>query len=148
RATPKVMLPAPSLAHWFVGDRVFAGSAYADARAYMADIARIYREENAELASLGCTYVQIDEVPIPVTCDPGVQATIIKRGEDPMALIDLYVDTINDAIRDRPPGMTVVVHMCRGNEGVAGLGSGGYDAVAERVFGRLKVDGYLLEYDT
>jgi 5-methyltetrahydropteroyltriglutamate--homocysteine methyltransferase len=148
KATPKVMLPAPSLAHWFVGDRVFAGSPYADARAYMADIARIYREEIAELASLGCTYVQIDEVPIPVTCDPAVQAVIARRGEDPMALVDLYVDTINDAIRDRPAGMTVVVHMCRGNEGVAGLGSGGYDVVAERVFGRLKVDGYLLEYDT
>jgi 5-methyltetrahydropteroyltriglutamate--homocysteine methyltransferase len=44
--------------------------------------------------------------------------------------------------------MTVAVHMCRGNEGVAGLGSGGYDAIAERVFGRLQVDGYLLEYDT
>ncbi len=148
KATPKVMLPAPSLAHWFVGDRVFAGSPYADAREYMADIARIYREEIAELASLGCTYVQIDEVPIPVICDPDVQATIARRGEDAMALVDLYVDTINDAIRDRPPGMTVVVHMCRGNEGVAGLGSGGYDAIAERVFGRLKVDGYLLEYDT
>jgi 5-methyltetrahydropteroyltriglutamate--homocysteine methyltransferase len=148
KATSKVMLPAPSLAHWFVGDKVFAGSPYADAHEYMADIARIFREEIAELASLGCTYVQIDEVPIPVICDPGVQATIARRGEDAMALIDLYVDTINDAIRDRPPGMTVVVHMCRGNEGVAGLGSGGYDAVAERVFGRLKVDGYLLEYDT
>jgi 5-methyltetrahydropteroyltriglutamate--homocysteine methyltransferase len=148
RETPKVMLPAPSLAHWFVGDRVFSGSPYTDAREYLADIARIYREEIAELASLGCTYVQIDEVPIPVTCDPGVRATIARRGEDPMALIDLYVDAINEAIRDRPPGMTVVVHMCRGNEGVAGLGSGGYDAVAERVFGGLKVDGYLLEYDT
>jgi 5-methyltetrahydropteroyltriglutamate--homocysteine methyltransferase len=147
-ATPKVMLPAPSLAHWFVGDRVFAGSPYADAREYMADIARIYREEIAELAALGCSYVQIDEVPIPVTCDPAVQAIIARRGEDAMALIDLYVDTINDAIRDRPPEMTVAVHMCRGNEGVAGLGSGSYDAVAERVFGRLKVDGYLLEYDT
>jgi 5-methyltetrahydropteroyltriglutamate--homocysteine methyltransferase len=148
KATAKAMLPAPSLAHWFVGDKVFAGSPYADARAYMADIARIYREEIAELASLGCTYVQIDEVPIPVICDPSVQATIARRGEDAMALIDLYVDTINDCVRDRPSGMTVVVHMCRGNEGVAGLGSGGYDAVAERVFGRLKVDGYLLEYDT
>jgi 5-methyltetrahydropteroyltriglutamate--homocysteine methyltransferase len=148
KATPKVMLPAPSLAHWFVGDRVFAGGPYADARAYMADIARIYREEVAELASLGCTYVQIDEVPIPVICDPHVQAAIAKRGEEAMSLVDLYVDTINDCVRDRPPGMTVVVHMCRGNEGVAGLGSGGYDAVAERVFGRLKVDGYLLEYDT
>ena len=148
KATPKVMLPAPSLAHWFVGDRVFAAGPYADAREYMADIAGIYREEIAELASLGCAYVQIDEVPIPVTCDPAVQATIAKRGEAPLALVDLYVDTINDAIRDRPPGMTVVVHMCRGNEGVAGLGSGGYDTIAERVFGRLRVDGYLLEYDS
>jgi 5-methyltetrahydropteroyltriglutamate--homocysteine methyltransferase len=147
-ATPKVMLPAPSLAHWFVGDRVFAGSPYASAREYMADIAQMYREEIAELALLGCTYVQIDEVPIPVMCDPGVQAVIAGRGEDAMALVDLYVDTINAAIRERPPGMMVVVHMCRGNEGVAGLGSGGYEAIAERVFGRLKVDGYLLEYDT
>jgi 5-methyltetrahydropteroyltriglutamate--homocysteine methyltransferase len=142
------MLPAPSLAHWFVGNRVFAGSPYTSAGDYMADVARIYREEIAELASLGCTYVQIDEVPIPVICDASVQATIARRGEDAMALVDLYVDTINDAIRERPPGMTVVVHMCRGNEGVAGLGSGGYEAIAERVFGRLKVDGYLLEYDT
>jgi 5-methyltetrahydropteroyltriglutamate--homocysteine methyltransferase len=142
------MLPAPSLAHWFVGDRVFAGGPYADAREYMADIARIYREEIAELASLGCAYVQIDEVPVPVMCDPNVQAIVAGRGEDALALVDLYVDTINDAIRERPAGMTVVVHMCRGNEGVAGLGSGSYEAIAERVFGRLKVDGYLLEYDT
>jgi 5-methyltetrahydropteroyltriglutamate--homocysteine methyltransferase len=148
KATPKAMLPAPSLAHWFVGDRVFAGGPYADAREYMADIARIYREEIAELASLGCAYVQIDEVPVPVMCDPNVQAIVAGRGEDALALVDLYVDTINDAIRERPAGMTVVVHMCRGNEGVAGLGSGSYEAIAERVFGRLKVDGYLLEYDT
>ena len=148
RSTPKVMLPSPSMAHWFIGDAVFAGSPYASAREYMADIARIFREEIAALAALGCTYVQIDEVPIPVMCDPNVQATIRKRGEDPLELIDLYVDTVNEAIRDRPPSMAVAVHMCRGNEGVAGLGSGGYDAIAERVFGRLKVDGYLLEYDT
>jgi methionine synthase II (cobalamin-independent) len=142
------MLPGPSMAHWFIGDRVFAGSPYTSAQEYMADVARIFREEIAELAALGCTYVQIDEVPSPVMCDPNVQAIIARRGEDPMASIDLYVDTVNDAIRERPPGMTAAVHMCRGNEGVAGLGSGGYDAIAERVFGRLKVDGYLLEYDT
>jgi 5-methyltetrahydropteroyltriglutamate--homocysteine methyltransferase len=147
-ATAKAMLPAPSMAHWFIGDAVFSGGPYASTQDYMADIARIFREEIAELAALGCTYVQIDEVPIPVMCDPNVQATIRKRGEDPLALIDLYVDTVNDAIRDRPANMAVAVHMCRGNEGVAGLGSGGYDAIAERVFGRLKVDGYLLEYDT
>jgi 5-methyltetrahydropteroyltriglutamate--homocysteine methyltransferase len=147
-ATPKAMLPGPSMAHWFIGDRVFSGSPYSSAREYLSDVARIFREEIAELGALGCTYVQIDEVPIPVMCDPKVQAIIRARGEDPMGSIDLYVDTINGAIRDRPPGMTVAVHMCRGNEGVAGLGSGGYEAIAERVFGRLQVDGYLLEYDT
>jgi 5-methyltetrahydropteroyltriglutamate--homocysteine methyltransferase len=147
KATAKVMLPAPSFAHWFVGDAVFS-NVYADAREYMGDVARIFREEIAELASLGCRYIQIDEVPIPVMADQKVQAIIRNRGEDHLELVDLYVDAINDAIRDRPAGMKVCVHMCRGNEGVAGLGSGGYDEIAERAFGRLAVDGYLLEYDT
>jgi 5-methyltetrahydropteroyltriglutamate--homocysteine methyltransferase len=147
RKTAKVMIPAPSFAHWFIGNKALAG-VYRDARAYMADVAQVYREEIAELAALGCTYVQIDEVPIPVMSDPKVQAIIAQRGEDYGDLIDLYVDTVNDAIRDRPADMAIVVHMCRGNEGVAGLGSGGYEPIAERVFGRLAVDGYLLEFDT
>src|SRR5690349_6617542 len=146
--TAKAMLPAPSFAHWFIGDKALAGSPYVDTKAYMADVARVYREEVAALAELGCSYLQIDEVPIPVMSDPKVQAIIARRGEDHGALIDLYVDAINAAIADRPPGMAVAVHMCRGNEGVAGLGSGGYAPIAERVFGRLAVDGYLLEFDT
>ena len=148
KRTGKVMVPAPSFAHWFIGDATIADSPYTDKKQYMADVARIFREEIAELAALGCTYLQIDEVPIPVMADPKVQTIIRKRGEDHLVLIDLYVNAINDAIRDRPSNMTVVVHMCRGNEGIAGLGSGGYEPIAERVFGRLKVDGYLLEYET
>jgi 5-methyltetrahydropteroyltriglutamate--homocysteine methyltransferase len=148
RRTAKAMLPAPSFAHWFIGDKALAGSIYEDTASYMADVAAVYREEVAELAALGCRYLQIDEVPIPVMSDPKVQAIIAGRGEDHRALIDLYVDAINTAIEDRPPGMAVAVHMCRGNEGVAGLGSGGYEPIAERVFGRLAVDGYLLEFDT
>ena len=148
RKTAKAMLPAPSFAHWFIGDRALAGSIYKDTASYMADVAALYREEIAELAALGCGYLQIDEVPIAVMSDPKVQAIIARRGEDHRVLIDLYVDAINAAIRDRPPGMAVAVHMCCGNEGVAGLGSGGYEPIAERVFGRLAVDGYLLEFDT
>lgn len=148
KKTAKVMVPAPSFAHWFIGDATLSNGVYTDAKQYMADVARIFREEIAELGSLGCTYLQIDEVPIPVMSDPKVQGIIRKRGEDHLALIDLYVNAINDSIRDRPSNMTVVVHMCRGNEGIAGLGSGGYEPIAERVFGKLKVDGYLLEYET
>jgi 5-methyltetrahydropteroyltriglutamate--homocysteine methyltransferase len=148
RHTAKAMLPAPSFAHWFIGDKALSGSIYKDTQTYMADVARVYREEIAALAALGCSYLQIDEVPIAVMSDPKVHAIIAKRGEDYRILIDLYVDAINAAIKDRPPSMAVAVHMCRGNEGVAGLGSGGYEPIAERVFGRLAVDGYLLEFDT
>jgi 5-methyltetrahydropteroyltriglutamate--homocysteine methyltransferase len=62
-------------------------------------------------------------------------------------LIDDYIDAINDAVRDRPSNMTVAVHMCRGNVG-HGMADGGYDPVAERMFNRLNVAGFLLEYDT
>jgi len=146
RGTAKVMLPAPDLAHWFVGDRVFSG-VYSDRQEYLGDLAAVLREEIAELAKFGCTYVQIDEVPIPVMADAQVQAVILSRGEDHLDLVDSYVDAINDALRDRPSGMTVCLHMCRGNEG-SGLGSGGYDEIAERTFSRLQVDGYLLEYES
>jgi methionine synthase II (cobalamin-independent) len=148
KGTIKICLPAPSVVHWFIGNAVLSEGIYSTAREFMADVAAIYREELAELAALGCTYVQFDEVAIPIMCDPAIQETIARRGESHLDLIDLYVDTVNDAIRDRPAGMTACIHMCRGNEGVAGMGSGGYDPIAERVFGRLEVDGYLLEYDT
>jgi methionine synthase II (cobalamin-independent) len=146
KGTPKIMLPAPDLAHWFTGDRVFAG-VYADRRDYLADIAAMLGEEIRELAALGCSYVQIDEVPIPVMTDAKVQAVIRDRGENHVELIDAYVGAINAALHGRPAGMTVCLHMCRGNEGF-GLGSGGYDDIAERVFGELAVDGYLLEYES
>jgi 5-methyltetrahydropteroyltriglutamate--homocysteine methyltransferase len=148
KGTAKICLPAPSVVHWFIGDAVLSEGVYDSARAYLADVSAIYRAELAELAALGCTYVQFDEVAIPIMCDPAVQATIARRGENHLDLVDLYVDALNDAIRGRPAGMTACIHMCRGNEGVAGMGSGGYDPIAERVFGRLEVDGYLLEYDT
>ena len=137
-ATAKICLPAPSVVHWLIGDAVLSEGVYATARDYMADVAAIYHAELAELAALGCTYVQFDEVAIPIMCDPAVQDTIARRGESHLDLVDLYVDAINDAIRDRPAGMTACVHMCRGNEGVAGMGSGGYDPIAERVFGRTR----------
>lgn len=145
--TPKVTLPSPSTNHFFIGDATFADGPYDSARDYMADVSAIYRQELAELADLGCRYVQIDEVPLPVLCDPGVREILRERGEDPETVRDIYCDAIDDVVRDRPEGMTVVVHMCRGNEGTAGLGSGSYDWIAERAFA-MDVDGFFLEYDT
>jgi 5-methyltetrahydropteroyltriglutamate--homocysteine methyltransferase len=147
RRTPKITLPAPSVMHFFRGGRSIDPAVYADATEYMVDVARIYREELADLAALGCRYVQLDEVALPVMCDAGAQHIVRARGESVDRTVALYIDALNEAVRNRPSGMTIVVHMCRGNVG-DGMASTGYDPIAERAFATLNVDGFLLEFDT
>ena len=142
----KANLPTPSIAH-MAGDESFDRSVYPDRDAYLADVVSVLREEIADLAARGCAYLQMDEVPLAVLCDPKNRETLRQRGEDPDRVIESYIDAINEAVNDRPREMTIAVHMCRGNAD-HGMGSGGYDAFAERMFGRLDVDGYFLEYDT
>ncbi len=142
----KANLPTPSIAH-FRGDAAFDRSVYPDRKAYFADLARIMREEIADLAARGCTYLQMDEVPLAVLCDPRNRDAVKARGEDPDQLVDTYIDAINNSLAGRPAAMTVCVHMCRGNVG-HGMADGGYEPIAERMFNRLKVDGFFLEYDT
>jgi 5-methyltetrahydropteroyltriglutamate--homocysteine methyltransferase len=143
----KANLPTPSVAHFFTGDIVLDRSVYPDRERFIGDLARVLREEVADLAGRGCTYLQMDEVPLAVICDPANMAAVRRRGDDPDALIDLYIEPINDSIRDRPGSMTVCVHLCRGNAG-HGMADGGYEPIAERMFNRLAVDGFFLEYDT
>jgi 5-methyltetrahydropteroyltriglutamate--homocysteine methyltransferase len=143
----KANLPSPSVVHFYAGDAVLDRSVYPDRDALLQDVARVMREEVADLAARGCDYLQIDEVPLAVICDPRNRETVQRRGEDPHALIDSYIDAINASIRDRPANMSVCVHLCRGNAG-RGLGDGGYEPIAERLFNRLDVDGFFLEYDT
>ena len=136
KALPKANLPTPSVTHFFRGKTAIDSKLYPDVKALMADVAAAYREEVADLAARGCTYLQMDEVPLAVICDPRNRDIVQKRGEDPDRVIDAYIDAINDAIRDRPANMTVAVHMCRGNMG-HGMADGGYEAIGERLFGRL-----------
>ena len=146
KRTVKATLPSPTVNHFFSGDTGLKQSPYRDRAAFLADVAAIYRDEVADLARRGCTYLQIDEVPLAVLCDPKNQDVVRARGEDPRALISDYLAAINDSVRDRPANMTVCVHLCRGNQG-HGQASGGYEPVAERMFKELKVDGFFLEYD-
>lgn len=147
KRTAKATLPSPSANHFFSGDKSLAQSPYKDRKAFFADVCAIYRREIADLGRRGCTYLQIDEVPIAVLCDPANQGRVRERGEDPSELIDDYIAAINDAVRERPAGMTICVHLCRGNQG-HGQASGGYDPVAERLLQNTAVDGFFLEYDT
>jgi 5-methyltetrahydropteroyltriglutamate--homocysteine methyltransferase len=148
RHTPKVTLPTPSAMHFFVGPEGLDTAAYPDLKSFFTDLARVYREELADLARLGCTYVQLDEVPLALLCDEAVRDAVRARGEDPIALTDFYVAAVNAALEGRPAGMTVGMHLCRGNYKSGWIATGGYDAVAERLFNDAHVDAFFLEYDT
>jgi 5-methyltetrahydropteroyltriglutamate--homocysteine methyltransferase len=147
RRTVKATLPSPTVNHFFAGDCGFANSPYGSRAAYFADVVAIYREEVADLAGRGCRYLQVDEVPLAVLCDPRNKDIVRSRGEDPDKLIDDYIDVINAIVQGRPRDMTVCVHLCRGNQG-HGQASGGYEPVAERLFQKLDVNGFFLEFDT
>ncbi|HYS49018.1 MAG TPA: 5-methyltetrahydropteroyltriglutamate--homocysteine S-methyltransferase [Xanthobacteraceae bacterium] len=149
RATPKVTLPAPSTMHFYRCTDYAEPGIYADAEAFFADLAAVYRAEIAALAGAGCRYVQLDEVAIAMLCDPAIRAKISAGGVEPDALVDLYIDGINAAVAGRPAkNMAVGVHMCRGNFRGRYLAEGGYESVAERFFARADVTHFLLEYDT
>jgi 5-methyltetrahydropteroyltriglutamate--homocysteine methyltransferase len=145
---PKITMPAPSTMHFYRfgdwGDR----SVYREAPAFFADLGKVYQQEIAELSAAGCTYVQIDEVAVAILCDPAARAKVKAAGEDPDRLVDLYIDAINEAVKHRPKGMMIGVHVCRGNYKGMYLSEGGYDSVAEKFFGRTNVDHFLLEFDT
>ena len=89
--TPKITLPAPSVMHFFRGSKAIDSAIYSNIEEYMADVSRIYREELAELAALGCRYVQLDEVALPIICDAGAQQIVEARGESVPWAIDLYI---------------------------------------------------------
>jgi 5-methyltetrahydropteroyltriglutamate--homocysteine methyltransferase len=146
RRPTKANLPTPSIAH-MSGDRLLDRSVYPDRKMFFADLARVMREEIADLAGRGCTYLQMDEVPIAVLCDPKNREIVKRRGENPEELIDDYIEAINESIKERPATMTVCVHLCRGNRD-HGMAVGGYEPVAYRFFNKLNVDGFFLEYDT
>jgi 5-methyltetrahydropteroyltriglutamate--homocysteine methyltransferase len=148
RVMPKITLPSPSVMHFRGGRAAIDIKAYPDIAAFYDDLARLYREEIRDLAQAGCRYLQLDEVNLAYLCDPELRRQVANIGEDPDTLPQTYVKLINDTIRDRADGMTVCMHLCRGNFAGAWVAEGGYEPIAELIFNAIDVDGYFLEYDS
>lgn len=146
--TPKVCIPAPTYLHMRGGRRVVSAEAYPDIEDFWKDIIAGYRAEIGDLGKAGLTYLQLDDVSIAYLCDSDIRAQIKNDGEDPDRLAAKYVDVLNACIAGRPAGMGVTIHTCRGNFQSMWMAAGGYDAIAETIFGGLDVDGFFLEYDT
>jgi len=146
--TPKLCIPAPTYLHMRGGRNTVSKTAYPEMANFWSDIIAAYRAEIADLAARGLTYLQLDDVTIACLCDEDVRAQVRRDGEDPAKLPALYVDVLNRIVRDRPKSLFVTIHTCRGNHRSMWMASGGYDAVAETIFGGLELDGIFLEYDT
>lgn len=145
---PKVTIPSPSIVHFRGGRQGIDRDAYPEIEGFYKDLARVYREEITDLANTGCRYLQLDEVNFAYLCDPALREQVRGIGEDPEALPMTYAGIINDAIKDRPEGMVITMHLCRGNFAGNWMAEGGYDPVADVLFNNINVDAYFLEYDS
>ena len=144
----KQAIPSPMCVHFRGGRAAIDKKIYPDVEQFFADLTTVYRQEIADLYAAGCRYLQIDDTNLPFLCDPALRDNVRKMGEDPDTLPRLYVRMMNDALAGKPADLTVGVHMCRGNHASSWVAEGGYDPIAEQVFGDMQVDAFFLEYDS
>jgi methionine synthase II (cobalamin-independent) len=145
--TPKLTIPSPSMVHYRGGQAAIDSDVYPDMDQFWSDLVAAYREEVRRLGELGCTYLQFDDTSLAYLNDPRQREYIASIGGDKEHQHEEYIRHINEALADRPEGMSVTTHMCRGNFRSSWAAEGGYDFVAEALFNELQVDGFFLEYD-
>jgi len=147
RGTPKLTIPSPSMIHYRGGRAAIDAAVYPDMQQFWRDLSKAYAEEVEQLGELGCTYLQLDDTSLAYLNDPAQRAHMAQIGGDADSQHLVYIDLINGALEKKPAGMTVCTHLCRGNFRSSWVAAGGYDHVADALFGRLNVDGFFLEYD-
>jgi 5-methyltetrahydropteroyltriglutamate--homocysteine methyltransferase len=145
--TAKLTIPSPSMVHYRGGQAAVDRSVYPDLEQFWADLSAAYADQVRRIAELGCTYLQLDDTSLAYLNDPRQRAMIADRGDDAEHQHERYIRQINAAIADRPAGLRVTTHMCRGNFRSSWVAEGGYDFVAEQLFSELAVDGFFLEFD-
>jgi 5-methyltetrahydropteroyltriglutamate--homocysteine methyltransferase len=145
--TPKLTIPSPSMVHYRGGQAAIAREVYPELDEFWRDLVNAYREEVRRLAELGCTYLQFDDTSLAYMNDPRQREYIASIGGDREHQHEEYIRHINEALADRPEGMSVTTHMCRGNFRSSWAAEGSYEFVAEALFNQLEVDGFFLEYD-
>ena len=113
------------------------------------DIVEIMKTDLAKLAGEGVKYIQIDAPRYSYFMDQKWREWIRKEMKiEPDALFDESIRADNACFdAARRPGVTLAIHLCRGNNRSHWYAEGGYDAIAEKLFGTMDVDRFLLEYD-
>jgi 5-methyltetrahydropteroyltriglutamate--homocysteine methyltransferase len=146
-ATPKLTIPSPSMVHYRGGRAAVNEDVYPEMDDFWSDLTSAYADEVKALGELGCTYLQFDDTSLAYLNDPKQREHIASLGGDAEHQHETYIRHINEALEERPEGMTVTTHMCRGNFRSSWVAEGGYDFVAEALFNDLAVDGFFMEWD-
>jgi 5-methyltetrahydropteroyltriglutamate--homocysteine methyltransferase len=143
----KVSIPSPTMLHFRGGRAGISKAHYPDLEEFYQDVANAYGDELRSLAAAGATYVQMDDTNLAYLCDEKMREAARARGDDPNELPHRYASFINRVVAQKPAGMTIAVHLCRGNFKSTWAAQGGYEPVAEALLSEMNVDAYFLEYD-
>jgi len=145
----KMTLPSATQFPAIAFKRGVTDEAYASYSALLWDIVAILKDEMARLSAEGVSYLQIDAPRYSYYMDPKWREWIrTEMGVEPAAFFEESLQADNACLAAaRRPGVTLAMHLCRGNNRSHWYAEGGYDAVAEKLFGTLEVDRFLLEYD-
>src|SRR5262249_38689980 len=134
KRVPKITIPAPSAIYGRPVKIPIDQAVYPKLDTMFDDLGQAYRKAVRAFADAGCPYLQLAEAFIALRADPKYPQLMTARGDDPASLGERYADLINTAMSDIPAGMTITMHLCRGNYKSTFMGAGGYDAVQEILF--------------
>jgi 5-methyltetrahydropteroyltriglutamate--homocysteine methyltransferase len=146
--TPKVTIPSPTMLHFRGGRAGISKQAYPELDpAFYDDVAKAYGDELQSLFDAGCRYVQMDDTNLAYLCDEKMREAARQRGDDPNELPHRYAQFINKVVAHKPAGMTLAMHLCRGNFKSTHAAAGNYEPVAEALLSEMKLDAFFMEYD-
>ncbi|MBK7059713.1 MAG: 5-methyltetrahydropteroyltriglutamate--homocysteine S-methyltransferase [Rubrivivax sp.] len=148
RLMPKVTIPSPTMLHFRGGRAGISRQAYPELDpVFYDDVARAYGEELQSLYDAGCRYVQMDDTNMAYLCDEKMREAARQRGDDPNELPHRYAGFINKVVALKPAGMTLAMHLCRGNFKSTHAAAGNYEPVAEALLSEMNLDAIFMEYD-
>lgn len=146
--TPKVTIPSPTMLHFRGGRAGISKQAYPELDpAFYDDVAQAYGDELRSLFAAGCRYVQMDDTNLAYLCDEKMREAARQRGDDPNELPHRYAGFINKVVAQKPEGMLLAMHLCRGNFKSTHAAAGNYEPVAEALLKEMDIDAYFMEYD-
>ncbi len=146
--TPKVTIPSPTMLHFRGGRAGISKQAYPELDpVFYDDVAQAYAEELQSLYAAGCRYVQMDDTNMAYLCDEKMREAARQRGDDPNELPHRYAAFINKVEAKKPAGMTLAMHLCRGNFKSTHAAAGNYEPVAQALLQEMNLDAIFMEYD-